>query len=72
MNESDDYKRGWYDGYQAAQRQTPIIPHPYNPTTKAINRCPVCQKEWGDGAWGYVCYISGCPTRITAQQGATS
>ena len=42
---SDDYKKGWYDGYQAAQRQNPTITHPVIPTIAAPSlntACRVC------------------------------
>ena len=71
MSESSDYKRGWYDGYQAAKREQQINlpPLPYTPSINNIprTRCPVCGMEFGTGAWGYVCYNPNCPTKITAQ-----
>lgn len=33
---SDDYKKGWYDGYQAAQRQNSTITHPIIPTKLTV------------------------------------
>lgn len=68
MNESDDYKRGWYDGYQAAQRQNPTITQPpiTMPITVPNTRCIHCGIEFGTGPWGYVCHHPNCPTRITA------
>jgi hypothetical protein len=68
MIESDDYKRGWYDGYQAAQRHNPTITQPpiTVPTIKVSNVCNVCGIDFGNKAWGYVCYNDKCPTRITA------
>jgi hypothetical protein len=64
MKESDDYKRGWYDGYQAAQRHNPTITQP--PITIPNTKCLLCGIEFGTGAWGYVCHHSNCPTKITA------
>lgn len=72
MMESDDYKRGWYDGYQAAQRQNPTITQPpiTVPTIKvqpANYVCSVCGIDFGTNkTWGYVCNFNGCPSRITA------
>jgi len=73
MIESDEYKRGWYDGYQAAKREQPpinypAIPMPSFPMPSYIptNRCNTCGIEF-KGAMGYVCNHPNCPTRIIAQ-----
>ena len=68
MIESDDYKRGWYDGYQAAQKQNPTITQPPSlfPRPKGTHACHVCGIDFGDKAWGYVCYVDKCPTKVTS------
>lgn len=64
--ESDDYKRGWYDGYQAAQKdQTKIYPPiPLPPINTPVMRCNVCGMEFKN-AMGYVCNNPSCPTKVT-------
>lgn len=66
MIETDDYKRGWYDGYQAAKKEQqinyPAIPLPN--VNSIPNRCSVCGIEWGSGAWGYVCTYPKCPSGV--------
>jgi hypothetical protein len=71
MKESDDYKRGWYDGYQAGQKDStrnnityPAIP--VTPSIRASNRCNTCGIDFGDKTWGYVCNHPNCPSKITA------
>lgn len=68
MIESDDYKRGWYDGYQAAKKEANQI-SPYNiPVTTppvSSSRCKTCGIDFGTGAWGYVCNHAKCPTKVT-------
>lgn len=63
MNESDDYKRGWYDGYKAAGQYNPLFPQPlpYTPTpiNKPSIRCDKCGMVW-EGAMGYVCPRQDC------------
>ena len=76
MIESDEYKRGWYDGYQAAKREQQINlpPLPYTPPISNNPRCMVCGMEFKN-AMGYVCYNPNCPTKVTCAtpfQGATS
>ena len=68
MIESDDYKRGWYDGYQAAQKQNPTITQPPSlfPRPKGTHACHVCGIDFGDKAWRYVCYVDKCPTKVTS------
>lgn len=71
---SDDYKKGWYDGYHAAQRENPTITHPVIPTIAAPSlstACGVCGINFGAGPMGFVCNNDKCPSRITAQRGAT-
>jgi hypothetical protein len=69
MIESDDYKKGWYDGYQAAKKEQginiPSIP-PLTTPKIADNRCSVCGINFGNGAWGYVCTNSKCPTGFSS------
>ena len=65
MIESDDYKKGWYDGYQAAKREQPVN----IPTTPCIapkidmSGCTICGRV---GLSGVVCYLQNCPSRIVA------
>lgn len=62
MSDSDEYKRGWYDGYQAAKSvditRLPIGPGRIESTVK----CKICSME----AFSlYVCPRTDCPTKIT-------
>lgn len=72
-NESNDYKRGWYDGFQAAMKQMTDtqrhIPHinPYPTPIHPSTRCGTCGIEFGNKTWGYVCNHQNCPSKITAQ-----
>ena len=66
MIESDDYKRGWYDGYQAAKKEQPPINYPVIPMPSFSTACRVCGIDFGAGPMGYVCNHINCPTRITA------
>ena len=61
MGESDDYKRGWYDGYRAAKQTINPSPQPFMPTpiNKPNIRCDKCGMVW-EGAMGYVCPRQDC------------
>lgn len=60
MNESDDYKRGWYDGYNAAKQANPqpFMPSP-PPGHKPKIYCHQCGMTW-EGMMGYVCPRQNC------------
>lgn len=69
MEKSDDYKQGWYDGFQAAQKDiTRIYPttlptqQPF--TVKPWYGCAICNMDF-KGAMGYVCPRPDCPSRVT-------
>ncbi len=60
---SDEYKRGWYDGFQASLKQNPpdISKLPIGPGL--VEQRVVCQKcnmVW-EGVMGYVCHRIDCP-----------
>ena len=67
MIETDDYKKGWYDGYQAAKReQTVNIPTtPFTPPKIKFepHKCLVCDRV---GVSGAVCYHPNCPTKVVS------
>ena len=66
MIESDDYKKGWYDGYQAAKKEQPLnIPTtPYiAPKVVTYEGCTVCGRT---GVSNVVCYLQNCPSRVVA------
>ena len=64
--ESDDYYRGFYDGYQAAKKEPTRIPPdigrmPVGPgLVEPQNKCPKCNLNW-QGMMGYFCTYSDCP-----------
>jgi len=67
MIESDDYKKGWYDGYQAARKERD---NQYIPTTPYIapkvvtyDGCTVCGRT---GVSNVVCYLQNCPSRVVS------
>lgn len=71
---SEDYKNGYregfLDGFKAARDNPflvePVVPQPNTFTPpKLPTGCSVCNLDF-KGAWGYVCYRSNCPVRITS------
>ena len=56
---TDDYKRGWYDGFQAGQL-VPGSPIDIKPPYKHSIGCSRCGINF-DGTMGYVCPNLGCP-----------
>lgn len=63
MTESDDYKRGWYDGFNAA-KSPHSVPAPNltgAPTMPPSVKCSRCNITF-QGAVGYYCSHSDCPT----------
>ena len=69
--ESEDYKRGWYDGYHEAKKEFqrydefPAIPSPPQ-LNNNVAGCGVCKIDFSKGAWGYVCNHPNCPIRVTS------
>jgi hypothetical protein len=59
---SDEYKNGWYDGYQAAQRDLTNTQHYISPIKPGI--CKACGLDLSK-ATGYVCNLSSCPTKLS-------
>jgi hypothetical protein len=70
---SDDYKRGFRDGFDAGLEEgkklsapkidwpkLPVYPDPHMNA-----RCTVCGMDFSKGVWGYVCSHSRCPSRVT-------
>lgn len=67
---SDEYKRGWYDGYQAAQKDSNkvrVVGPAYTlpPVGTTNTRCSTCGIDIGNKTWGYVCYHPKCPSKVT-------
>jgi hypothetical protein len=68
MNESNEYKRGWFDGYQEALKQkppttvVPTIPFPYR--NAAGQSCIVCGIPF-QNAMNYVCSNFSCPNKLS-------
>jgi hypothetical protein len=74
---NEDYKKGYADGFQAgfelAKKQPVDIVNP-NPLSPNIWRnnppgspsygCAVCGLSYKDGAMGYVCPRTDCPSRV--------
>lgn len=56
---SDDYKKGWYDGFQAGQLIS-TTPSNIIPLYKQSIGCSRCGVNF-DGTIGYVCPNLGCP-----------
>jgi hypothetical protein len=65
MIESDDYKRGWYDGYQAARKDW-TENFRYVPSIRQTieNRCVMCGKDLNQ-LTHYVCGQPYCPTKVS-------
>lgn len=60
---NDDYKRGWYDGFQAAKAPH-AIPFPNltgAPTIPMTVKCAKCGMTF-QGVTGYYCGDIECPT----------
>ena len=68
-NESDDYKRGWNDGFTAAKKSMYVQPMPVYPVSapvgQALNTCFKCGMAWS-GAMGYYCPKTDCPIQPKA------
>ena len=68
MSESSDYKRGWYDGYQAGRnslpQSQPFMPMPIGTPKIACTKCGIDFT----GSMGYVCPRQDCviQPKITA------
>jgi hypothetical protein len=59
MSQSDDYQRGYFDGYLAA-KNAPLQPYAPTPSGQAKVTCPKCNMVW-EGVMGYVCPSFDCP-----------
>lgn len=66
-DESDDYKRGWHDGYKAAKPQTPVWPDYPNrdSITRGAITCAKCGMKF-EGVVSYYCTKMDCPTFLKA------
>lgn len=62
---SDDYKKGWYDGYHAAKTELNNVVSPKLEMPKEWTRCGVCGILVGGGPKGYVCPHNDCPSKAT-------
>jgi hypothetical protein len=69
--ESEDYARGWGDGFQAGMELIKALYEPYMPLVPVIpdpnynkNNCEVCNRDLSKAA-AYVCYHPNCPTKVT-------
>ena len=66
--ESENYKAGWYDGYQEARKGVPptttipTIPFPHK--TAYAQHCTVCGIKF-EHANQYVCSNYSCPNKLT-------
>jgi hypothetical protein len=68
VHNSDDYKRGYRQGYQDGLDAARILYDPYMPVApvlpNALNKtCKTCGIKL-DRAMGYVCYHPECPSKI--------
>ena len=59
---TEEYKKGWYDGYQAARRDLTNTQHHIPPLV--ANICRVCSRDMSK-LDAYVCNVSNCPTKTT-------
>lgn len=67
VNESDDYKRGWYDGYNAKNKPQTYptdLPGLSGPTVTSVT-CSKCGMVWS-GVMGYYCPQTNCPIQPKA------
>jgi len=58
---TDEYKKGWYDGYQAAKRDLTNTQHYLPPLNPAV--CKSCGKDLSK-LNHYNCMIQWCPSKI--------
>ena len=60
---SDEYKRGWYDGFQAAKAPHAVPPPSLTgaPTIPPSVKCNKCGMTF-QGVTGYYCADIDCPT----------
>ena len=67
---SDDYAKGFKDGFAVGLEEGKKLaaqkPSLNDFVFDSPNTCQVCGKYFGNNAWGYVCYNTNCPTRVTA------
>ena len=78
---TNEYKQGWYDGYQAAKNEIkfyPTKPEPaIVPTISYTKSCGTCGMSFTnpDGSlksMGYVCSKNNCPSKISCSLGTVS
>jgi len=67
---SDDYAKGFKDGFavglEEGKRLAPKTTRLDDYVFGNSYGCPKCGKNFNDGKiWGYVCSVSGCPSRVT-------
>lgn len=70
--ESDNYKAGWYDGFQAASQA--LKPPTVVPTvTYDTHKCMVCGRGHQNGM-AVICSIYNCPhtVKVVYRQGGTT
>jgi len=68
---SDDYKKGWYDGYQQAKKEVKTPTQNINGPTVSYpphNSCSVCGLIHGN----YVCAMNNCPRNIRSSVSVTT
>ena len=65
---SDEYKKGWYDGYQQAKKEMSTPTQNINGPTYRESSCSVCGKLREN----YVCAISNCPRNIRSSISVTT
>jgi hypothetical protein len=64
---NDEYKRGWYDGFQAAKAPHAIPPNLTGAPTMPV-KCAKCGMTF-QGVTGYYCSDTECPTFLKASFG---
>ncbi len=63
---SEDYNRGFRDGFKAGLEEGKKLSLPRDPSyPTSYTGCPVCLKDFSKGVWGYVCSHPRCPSRVT-------
>lgn len=66
IEESDDYYRGFYDGFNSARSSKPIEiePNPYPPRASIKALCPICTKDLNQ-LTHYCCPRQDCPSNVS-------
>jgi hypothetical protein len=60
--ETDDYKRGFYDGFQVGRFGTPQQTTDNYPAQRKV-KCSKCSMSW-EGAVGFCCPDVHCPIQV--------